>query len=538
MRLILKLNIDKYTLILYVILISAAYLRFMGVDWGFFHPDEGKYVSIVEFFSNGDFNPHFFNYPTFFPYLIGVTSFLLYKIHLIQGSYTDIIIVGRFLSAFFSTLTVYVCYLIGKEVHSEETGLLSAFFFTFSRISIINAHFSTVDSPLTFFFTASVFYMIKNSKEIYNFKYQILTGILIGISMGTKYTAGILIVPLTTIYVFNKSLNISRKLKQLFFVLIIIISTFSLTSPFVLIDSESSIQDISYEMIHVNMGHYGLFPEYSESGWIWYITNGFPWSFGVILAFFFYIGLIYSIIIAIKRNDFKILIIIVTILSYLAYIISWDIKFVRYLLIVLPLCCIVASLFIVEIINRFKENVNVGAKNLALIAILILIVIQPLIFSVSYFNILIEKDIRIEAKEWIESNISSIDEINLGPKPNPPSWMLPPLKNKYVSESSASKTQYVIIALPLAKNIYLRYINENDEYLNEDWFPRQPPTEELLNFYSSILIDNDSKYDVIKTFKKKPHFLIFEVNESSAPYDVSSITHPEIRIYKLRVDTK
>jgi len=64
---------------------------------------------------------------------------------------------ARFPSAFFGTLTVVLAFLIGKGLYDSRTGFLSSFILA---TSLAFARFSTrtyIDSPLTFFTTASFF---------------------------------------------------------------------------------------------------------------------------------------------------------------------------------------------------------------------------------------------------------------------------------------------------------------------------------------------------------------------------------------------
>ncbi len=533
-----KWNINKNILIfqLIIILLIAGYLRFSGLNWGFFHPDEGVFKKMFSFFYHGDLNPHFFYYPTFYSYLTAFITFLLIKIKIFQFSEpNDVILIGRFISAFFSTLTVYICYLIGKEIHSKEVGLISALLFTFTGISVVHAHFFTVDTPLAFFFSLFVLFFLILLKNPQNLNVRILSGIAAGITVGIKYTAIILIIPSAIIIVLNQSLKKYEKMKLLSYVFLLMALTFILTSPFILIDFQSSTKDILYQMKHVRTGHGGLFPEYSESGWIWYLTNGFPWSYGIGLSIFFYIGIIYSAILVIKKRNSGIFFILLCILSYFALIGSWEIKIERYALPIIPLGSVIASIFIIDAINKIRNiDINNIIKNLLIIIILIAAVIHPLIFSFSYLGIFTDKNVRIEAKEWIESNIPVDKEINIGPVRTPPSWMLPPLKNRFVSKTIDSKTEYVLVAMPMAKYIYLPYLRNKEKYLPEDWNGREFPTEEELAFYSTIFLQNKSEYELVAQFKKVPRFFIFRIDEESSPYHISSFSHPEIRIYRLK----
>jgi len=68
---------------------------------------------------------------------------------------------GRFVSAAFSTLTIIVVYLLGKELDSRRTGLIAAYFLAVMPCHIILARQALLDSTMTFFFTLAMYFFAK-----------------------------------------------------------------------------------------------------------------------------------------------------------------------------------------------------------------------------------------------------------------------------------------------------------------------------------------------------------------------------------------
>ncbi|MBM4402265.1 MAG: hypothetical protein FJ044_03410, partial [Candidatus Cloacimonetes bacterium] len=91
-------------LVLLVLTILGAILRFYKLDWGegfFFHPDERNIASAVLNLDpgQGDFNPNFFAYGSFSIYLtyaIGVFLSFLTKTNWLQ--FEKVILIGRGIS--------------------------------------------------------------------------------------------------------------------------------------------------------------------------------------------------------------------------------------------------------------------------------------------------------------------------------------------------------------------------------------------------------------------------------------------------------
>ena len=104
-------------IILLISIVIGGFFRFYKLDWGngyYFNPDEYHIVGAVErLIRNGvTSNPGLFSYGSFSVYLIFFThrfvSFISPK------NTIDLFIIGRFLSALFSVLTIVNIYLISK----------------------------------------------------------------------------------------------------------------------------------------------------------------------------------------------------------------------------------------------------------------------------------------------------------------------------------------------------------------------------------------------------------------------------------------
>ena len=103
-------KIDITFIILILIIVLGGFLRFYKLDWGeglFAHPDEYHIViSVNQLVFPTQMHPHFFNYGTVIIYFDFFTKEFFQKFNL------NPFLIGRFYSAFFSTLTILSIYLI------------------------------------------------------------------------------------------------------------------------------------------------------------------------------------------------------------------------------------------------------------------------------------------------------------------------------------------------------------------------------------------------------------------------------------------
>lgn len=523
---------------LITIIALAAILRISGVHWGFYHPDEGFYTHIAWDFFQGetDFGKRPADWPNIVHYTI---CLLLYTVHFVgitDLTATSAILIGRYISAALSIITVLTCYFIGKKIHSPLAGLLSALMFTVAHLSVLHAHYATMDTALAFLFAITLLFSLNLADEKYDYKTLLITGILIGITIGVKYTGGIILVPALILLLFNNSTSLFRKGKDISTLLIVSVASYLASCPFILMTPGKYVNSL-LELSNFSKGFYGLFPEFAESGLEWYLCHGLPWAYGLVYASFLAIAVVYYSINSIRRKDIRLLSLLITIFLFFAYMNTHNTYMMRYLLPLTPIFAIIVGLGISDLCIKMSEQLksqHIWISRLVPVILVLIVTVHPLFFTAAYNNILLsEKNVRLEAAEWINLNLDPKEKINIGPSPLPPSWMLPPLeRSRYISQPlSSSQVEYYLMCEPLAHHIYLRYLSEPELYLDKDFTPERPPSQEILEYYSQ-LTHNTKDYSLVAVFKKTPQFLWYRINESNAPYEVTHVTHPEIRIYQ------
>lgn len=196
-----KRKINKL-LIAFFIFIFAVSLRLWNIDKMGRTWDEDSQVELgykfVKLIENRDFANPLWQYPYHPPltkYLYGwaaqydVQSYKDGK-PIFNYDWTN----ARLISILFSSLTATLILLLGWSYLSPFVGAISAIIFSMLPFLLGLSQLATIESVLIFFFTASVYSFLNFLQKI-NLRNGILTGILLGLALETKYT-NILLIPL------------------------------------------------------------------------------------------------------------------------------------------------------------------------------------------------------------------------------------------------------------------------------------------------------------------------------------------------------
>ena len=189
-----------YVPALLAILLIAAGLRFLGLDWDngyYLHPDERFMVmvtvdtswpeSIGQYFDSetSPLNPYNTRHGTF---VYG--TFPLFLTKAISGLFGNDVygqahLAGRALSALADTGTVFLTAWIARRFFGDKAGLLAGVLIAFTMLHIQSAHFYTVDAVSVFFATATFVTVVKgwDRKSIGWFA---LAGLMAGLAGASK----------------------------------------------------------------------------------------------------------------------------------------------------------------------------------------------------------------------------------------------------------------------------------------------------------------------------------------------------------------
>jgi hypothetical protein len=210
--------------VLPIVLLMGAIVRLWGINFGLPHtecrPDETALVSRSLQFFSGDFNPHFFIYPTLYMYvLFGVylVYYLFGQALGVYGSPDDLMrefvhdpsylyLLDRLLSASFGVLTIAMVYLLVQRFYSRWAAAIASLFLSVAPLHVRDSHFGVTDVTQTFLIVTAVFFILGFLERDGGRNY-LWAGVFSGLALSTKYTS----LPLIGAFLVAHSLRVIRE---------------------------------------------------------------------------------------------------------------------------------------------------------------------------------------------------------------------------------------------------------------------------------------------------------------------------------------
>lgn len=437
-----KSRIYQPEILLGVILAVAAALRLWHINWGLPEVYEEAYpVSVAWKMWNWghpgmDFNPHFFNYPAltfyinfllqacnyFVGYLAGSYSSLDSFRHAFEANPTSFYIVARSSSIAFDIGTIIVLYALGERVAGKNAGLVAATLAAVNPLLISEAHLVNVDTPMTFFAMASLYFALRLLRDPAN-KWYMLAGASVGLAAASKYTGALLMIGVVAAHLlrsdtFKKAL-ISLADSRLITAIGSAAIVFFITNPYIILSFKEFHDDFSFEEAHMAGGHLGIDPRTSTAGF--YLFRVLPSSLGLVCLVISVCSIIW---LALRRQERPTWLLLLIPLSYLSVICSWTMRANRYILPVIPMLILLGSIGIISASTWLSEKIlkdgdgKIHSKLLypgIATAIVLITAFQPFTEAISYHESFALPDTRQIAQEWIQKHFPPRSSIVMPP---------------------------------------------------------------------------------------------------------------------------
>jgi 4-amino-4-deoxy-L-arabinose transferase-like glycosyltransferase len=204
-------DMRRSTLSLAAILAVAAIVRFAGLRAGIPYAigvDEPQIVDrAVGMMRSGDFNPHFFDYPSLYIYVQMIAASLRFLGGATAGRWSaldqvtsaDFFVTGRAVTAVLGTVTVLLVHQIGLR-WGTRPALLAAGLLAVMPLHVRESHYVLTDVPMTFFVTLA-FLLTLRAHERGRAGAFAWAGVAAGLAAATKYPGGLAIVlPLIAVW--------------------------------------------------------------------------------------------------------------------------------------------------------------------------------------------------------------------------------------------------------------------------------------------------------------------------------------------------
>lgn len=413
------LPIDRDTCLLWGVLILAFLLRIGGIQFGLpslYHADEPIVVNHALAYGVGDFNPHFFKIPPLISYLL----FVCYGIYYIFGLgvgwfhslqdfenlfYTDptsFYIIARFVfGVFLGTLSIYLLYRMVQRFWEPRTALWAALFLAVNFLHARDCHYIYVDIPLLFVMLLALD-LIFASGEInptatkavpsnYISWEHLWVGSIIGLAVSTKYNGIFLAIPYFWICV--RRLPKEKLLSCWSSAGLAAVATVIVLNPYAVLDVKFFVKELTQQS-GANVGGYG---------WGHHLSYSLLGAFEVPFFAFAVAGWLAGLFS--KKIQAQALAIFV--FGYYLVLLKWGQPYDRYVLPLVPPLCILTAVFLSNLQTKFPKGKFLFA------GLMILFLVPSLIKIIRWDHLMLAKDTRTLAQQWIENNIPSGSRVAL-----------------------------------------------------------------------------------------------------------------------------
>lgn len=540
-KLLSDFQLDFY--ILLCIILVGAIFRFYNLNWGsgyYFHPDENSLAGPIQQLSfPTQMHPHIFTYGSVTVYLIYFTREFFTHLPLIGdqlSSFLHPLLVGRFYSALFSALTVWIVFLICKSFLNQKWALLSALLTATTAGLIQQAHFATPETNLTFFLFCSLLFLIKfvQKANFLDIKSFIFASVFLGLALGTKVSS-LVFIPTVILALAFKFLPQFRKFIFFTFLsLSVVFMTFLLTSPYALLDFQTFRNTIIYES-KIASGEIQVFYTRQFIGTtpiLFQLVKILPFALGPMIMSFGLGGLLLMTVDIIKKlftkKLAKELLLIFTAFLFLSLSNAFlFIKWTRYIAPIFPFFAIFTTYLF------FKLYQTKILQNLCLFCVSLTVTLS-FIWSLAFLTIYTNHDVRVTASHWLESqtplgSVFAVEGANTVDLPLNGDFNRISL-DMYDLEQNESARQKVTETLEQADYFLVQSRRVFANHLRlPDQFPR------TAKFYNA-LFTGELGFEQIKEFHSYPGLSFLgqkiEFPDEAVEETWSVFDHPVIRVFK------
>jgi 4-amino-4-deoxy-L-arabinose transferase-like glycosyltransferase len=393
-----------------VVLVGGLGLRLWGVGQGLpyaYNADEADHfvAHAIAMFGHS-LNPGYFANPPAYTYMLHCLFAVAYGgttgvRHAIATHPADVFTLARVAAAALGTLALWLLYATGARLFGRGVGLLAAAIEAVAFLPVFYAHLALNDvptlAPLTLSLLGTAGVLRSGRARDY-----LLAGAGLGLACASKYTAGIVLVPLLTAtaasYLQAQPYAGRRALGGIALAGVAALAAFLIANPYALLD----YADFHSELVHQStlsaeaQGKLGAPHDGGLAYYLWTLTWGLGWAPALAA-----LGGALSVW---RRERALGWLLVPAPLLYLAFMGLQGRYFGRWLLPIFPILCLLAALFaaqLVEAVARRRPRLRAAAAVLLVAALLA----QGLVYSVHAGRVLARADTRNLTRAWMFAHI-------------------------------------------------------------------------------------------------------------------------------------
>lgn len=401
------------------IMVAALALRLWGIQYGLpfiYNLDEGAHFvpKAVAFFGAG-YDPHYFINPPAFSYLLHGIFWAWFGgrggvSHAYALDPAAIFTVARVTAAVLGTAAVGFTAAIGARLYDRRVGLVAAVLIGVAFLPVFYAHFALNDVPALLPLTVSLYgtagILVRERRRDW-----VYAGLGLGLGCATKYTAGIVLLPLLTVVVL-RLLDAGRDRKTTLVLAAlagaVAVAAFVIANPYSVLSPHEFGHDLTQQQSAAGEtgGKLGQTQSNGVFYYLWTLTWGFGWlpavaaAAGALLAF---------------RIDWRRALVLVPYpILFIVFMGLQQRYFGRWVLPVMPALAILAALPLVVVFDGLRFARPVVRRAAYVIAVAALAT-QSLYHSIHVDRVLAREDTRTAARGWLVDNVPAAGKLAIEP---------------------------------------------------------------------------------------------------------------------------
>jgi len=401
------------------LLLGALLLRLWGSAHGLpyaYNADENAHFvpKAIGLFGH-DWNPDYFVNPPGYTYLLHIVFAVWYGgregvSNTFATDPSDVFQLARIIAALCGTLSVGLLYLAGARLFDRRAGLLSAAVLAVAFLPVFYSHLALNDVPTLVGVCLALVGVGGIARRGAPADY-VVAGLGLGIGCATKYTAGIVLLPIIAAAVPYGRAAIGR----LAIVAGVALVAFAIANPYALLDFAAFRDGLNHQSTAAGEvgGKLGLTQESGILYYLWTLTWGLGWV--PALA-----GAAGAVLLAATRPRMFWILVPAPVL-FLLFMGTQERYFGRWLIPILPIVCLVAAYAALRLVDVVSGRIPALRPTLLALAAAALCV-QGVVYSVHLGMVLSRDDTRNVARTWLVEHAPAGAKIVVEPGVVPDGW--------------------------------------------------------------------------------------------------------------------
>jgi len=415
---------DRTALALAAVLAGAFGLRLWGIGHGlpfsYNIDEEGHFVPVaIGFFGHG-LNPRYFLNPPGYTELLHVVYAVWFGgREAVARAYVDdpgkVFLIARVTVALLGTAGVWLTWLLGSRLFDRRVGLLAAALAAVAFLPVFYSHLALNDVPATAPATLALVCaacVLTGRGRGGGIWWLLLGGVAVGLAAGTKYTAGIVLLPLLTAVALRtreERAGGAHLLAAAALACLAALAGFLIANPHALLSFSEFRAGISKQRELAGGDELAKLGLTQEDGVLYYLWT-FTWGLGWIPALLALVGAGRLV----ARERAIALTLLPAVVLYLLYMGTQDRYFGRWALPLFPIAIVLAAygaLWLAELAGRRLPRAAPAATAVAAVALLA----QSAVHVVHNDRVLSRPDTRGLAHDWMVARIPPGAKVMLEP---------------------------------------------------------------------------------------------------------------------------